>query len=86
MLYTIRRKKNMATLKLVFAIFLVVFLLFITEDVAAGFENFSWSLHPTTIACESSKDCPDIIMKPNEIVAVCLDGFCRVGPNDISIP
>jgi hypothetical protein len=74
----------MATLKLIFAIFLVVFLLFINEDVAASLENMLWALHKTTIACESSKDCPDTIMKPDEIVAVCWDGFCRVGPNDIS--
>jgi hypothetical protein len=89
MLYTKRRgKKNMArTLKLVFTIFLVVFLFFITENVASeGDLDAQWKLFPTTIACEYATDCPEITIEPDMVVVVCLDGFCQEGPNDPSLP
>jgi hypothetical protein len=63
------------TLKLVFTIFLVVFVLFITAEVAnAGY--FPFVLKPTTIACKFAKDCEEIT-KPNMAIAICLDGFCQ---------
>jgi hypothetical protein len=63
------------TLKLVFTIFLVVFLLFITEEVVnAGY--FPFVLKPTNIKCKSAKDCPQMI-KPNIFVVVCAGGFCQ---------
>jgi hypothetical protein len=63
------------TLKLVFTIFLVVFLLFITQEVAsAGY--FPFVLKPTNIKCKSAKDCPQMI-KPNIFVVICAGGFCQ---------
>jgi hypothetical protein len=77
MIYTKRRKRNMArTLKLVFTIFLVVFLLFITEEVASTTGILPLALKPTTTACKFAKDCEEIT-KPNMAIAVCLGGFCQ---------
>jgi hypothetical protein len=77
MIYTKRRKRNMArTLKFVFTIFLVVFLLFITGEVSSTPGYFPFVLKPTTTACKFAKDCEEIT-KPNMAIVVCLDGFCQ---------
>jgi hypothetical protein len=83
LLYT-KRKQNMGkTLKLVYAIILVVFLFFITEEVAStgkeGFSKIPFTLNPTTIECKSPNDCPEITLQPNTIIAVCVGGFCQDG-------
>jgi hypothetical protein len=79
-----KRKQNMGkTLKLVYAIILVVFLFFITEEVAStgkeGFNKIPFKLNPTTIECKSPNDCPEITLQPNTIIAVCVGGFCQDG-------
>jgi hypothetical protein len=79
-----KRKQNMGkTLKLVYALILVVFLFFITEEVAStgkeGFNKIPFKLNPTTIECKSPNDCPEITLQPNTIIAVCVGGFCQDG-------
>jgi hypothetical protein len=72
------------TLKLVFTIFLVVFLLFITEEGASTPGIFPFILKPTTIVCKFAKDCEEIT-KPNMAIAVCLGGFCQEIVNENQI-
>jgi TRAP-type uncharacterized transport system fused permease subunit len=69
------KKRNMnKTFKLVLAIILFIFLLFITKEV------FSAPLPPvytiTSIKCISSNDCPDCVIEPGYITNICESGYC----------
>ncbi|CAJ2666343.1 unnamed protein product [Trifolium pratense] len=75
------------TLKFVSTIILVIFLFFITnlEEVAStGNEvatilwlKLPYTVNPTTVKCKSPNDCPEITLKPNTIIALCVGGFCQ---------
>ncbi|CAJ2666344.1 unnamed protein product [Trifolium pratense] len=67
------------TLKFVSVINLVIFLFFITEVVAhTKIIDFPFGVIPTSVKCKSPKDCLSIIVPPNMIIAICMNGYCHI--------
>ncbi|CAJ2666349.1 unnamed protein product [Trifolium pratense] len=61
------------TLKFVFAIILFVFLFFIIEEVASS----ELMVFATSVKCTTPKDCPDVVIGPNQRYSMCINGYCQ---------